>query len=71
MIKAAFASGFPYTAEETKLLNAHTVLALSFKSKLLLLINPLNHQVYSVLFFPNAEIIIFKRKKIHSKGQSN
>lgn len=70
MIKASFASGFPYTAEEMRLLNGQTVLALSFKCKLIA-INLLNHKVYSVIFFPNAEIIILKRIKTHSKGQSN
>lgn len=59
MGKAAFVLGFPFTAEELK---AHIVLALSFKSKLLLLINPLNHEVNSIRFFPNAETIIFKRE---------
>lgn len=71
MIKAIFILGFLYMAEEMKELNSHIVAALSFTSKLLLLINPLNHKLYSVLFFPNAEIIIFKRIKVHSKGQSH
>lgn len=70
MTKVAFILGFLCTAEEMRQLNAHTVLALSFKNKLLLLINPLNHKV-SVVFFPNAGIIIFKRINVHSKGQNN
>lgn len=54
-----------------KQLNAHRPLALSLQSKLLLLINPLNHKVYSVLFVPNTEIIIFTRIEVRGKGQSN
>lgn len=71
MIKATFILGFLYMAKEMKELNSRTVATLSFKSKLLLLINPLNHKLYSVLFCPNAEIIIFKRIKVHSKGPSH